>query len=102
VSFRDYTVKMKYSTLTGPVRMHRYADGTPCLLMAAGDSRPEVLSINLTAYNLTPPEGHVYVKNYGEHEGLPDALVEAGVAEKVYEVGFGPYDATAWLMRVVA
>lgn len=82
----------------------RYAGDLPCLAVWHEEcfGRPEVLSVNLVEYGLIPPEGHVYVRDCSEHEGLPDALVEAGVAVKVRQVEFGPFDSTAWLMRVVA
>jgi hypothetical protein len=80
----------------------RYANGEPCLAVWHAEcyGRPEVLSVNLVEYGLVPPTGHVYVRDYAQHEGLVAALMEAGIAEPVEQVTYGDYDAQAWLMRV--
>lgn len=100
-----YDVKAKFVDIEGGQidANVRYAGGEPCLAMWHAEcyGRPEVLSVNLVEHGLVPPEGYVFVKDGSEHEGLPDALVAAGVAEKVREVEFGPFGAKAWLMRVV-
>jgi hypothetical protein len=77
------------------VRRNRYNDGQSALL-ADGD----VLSVNLMDYNLICPKGHVFIKDYSEHVGLADALEEAGVVKKLERIGFGPFDASAWLCEV--
>lgn len=77
----------------------KYTDGNLALLASAffeddGESYPndETLSVNLAGYGMIPPPGHVYVKDYAEHEGLPRALEEAGVAFIVgAPVPIGPY-----------
>lgn len=86
---QSYTVKTKYSTLVGPLSMrNKYPNGTPALQI--GGPRGEVLSINLQDYGLIPPdENHVFVKNYGQHEGLPQALADAGIVEVLDEVPIG-------------
>lgn len=93
-----YEVKMKWTEVKGTLRMMKYPDGNNALQIM-DKYGPETLSINLGAYNLNTPEGHIFVKDYSEHEGLPDALVEAGVVEKVSEVTFGY--GTGWLCKVI-
>jgi hypothetical protein len=93
---QTYTVTMKYGAkITGILYFEKYMDGSPALLL-----EDEILSINLAGYDLRPDEGCVFVKNYSEHEGLPDALVAAGIAEKVREVSIGNFGSSCWLMRV--
>jgi len=96
-----FTIRSKYVHIVdGDVRVTRYADGSLALVADDGSGEPpERLSVNLAGYGMTPPAGHVYVKDYSEHEGLPHALEEAGVAFKEEEVRFGPWG-HGWLMRV--
>ena len=101
LSKNTYTVKLNYGEVTGPLRFIQYVDGSPGLMILT-DEGPEVLSINLAQYGLVPGEGYVYVKDYSEHEGLPNALVRAGVATKVAIVEVGPFKSRVWLMKVVA
>lgn len=63
---------------------------------------PETLSVSLAAYGLEAPEGHVYIKDWSEHSGLADSLQEHGSVRKVSSVEVGPFDSTAWLVRVTA
>ena len=101
---KTYTIKMKYFTDTFFIRTARYGNGTLAVIAeSATESNREVLSINLEAYGLVPDSAdQFYVKNYSEHEGLADALVAAGVAEKVphrkVRFGYG----SAYLMKLVA
>lgn len=62
----------------------------------------EVISVNLAAYGLEAPEGHVYIKDWSEHSGLADSLQEHGAVQKVSSVKVGPFSSTAWLVRVIA
>lgn len=96
----DYTVKLPWLTLTGSLMKGQFGDGQLALALMTPEG-PERLSTNLIAYGLVAPEGHTYVKDSSEHAGLPDALVEAGIATKVEQVAFGPFDATGWLMKVI-
>jgi len=56
------------------------------------------------AYGLIAPEGHIWVRDDAESEGVAQGLVEAGVAtwaDPAQQVTFGPYRASATLMRVL-
>lgn len=60
----------------------------------------ETLSVNLGAYGLVAEADHFYIPGWSEYEGLPDALVEAGVGIIVEELKVGPFDAPAVLLRL--
>lgn len=95
------TIKARYVNMTdAAIYTMTYALDHSLALVAETHMDREVLSVNLGDHGLTAPEGHVFVKDYSEHEGLVNALVEAGVAEKVRQVEFGPFDTTAWLMKI--
>jgi len=85
----------------GDVYLEQYEDGCDALVVTGVDEEgieeTETLSVHLEAYQMTAPEGHVYVRDYAEHTGLPHALVEAGVANWKEPVQFGPYG-KGWLM----
>lgn len=98
-----YTIKARYvDVVNARVVRGQYADGSLSLSVVSDDPQDLTISINLSAYGLTAPESHIFVKDYSEHEGLPQALIEAGIAEPVERVEFGPFDGAAWLMKVVA
>jgi uncharacterized protein YdgA (DUF945 family) len=96
------TITSKYLNHTGTVEKMQYGDGSLALTFTSLDGEPlSTLSVNLQAYGIVAPEGHVYVKNYAEDEGLAAALVAAGVASDTGMLAeFGPYGTTATLMKV--
>lgn len=65
-----------------------YHDGSTALAVSE-EYGPEVVSVNLGDYGMSPGDNCVFVKNYSPHVGLADSLVEAGVAEIVRPVKFG-------------
>lgn len=100
-----YRIKSAYVDMTdADLRTTRYADGSLALIASATDEDgfpdEETLSINLGVYGLTPPPGCVYVKDYSEHRGLPQALVTAGVGTIEGAVTFGPFGSAAALFRL--
>ena len=91
---RRVKLQTKYSPVEGRIEVLKYGNGTDALLID-----DEVMSINLQAYGLVPPAGFIYVKDYSEHEGLADALVAAGVVEKLTPVQFG--FGSGYLCRII-
>jgi hypothetical protein len=95
-------ITSKYLDETGDVEKMEYGDGSLALTFTAPDGEPlATLSVNLGGHGIACPPGHVYVKNYSEGEGMAAALEVAGVATRVEEITFGPYDTTATLMKVL-
>lgn len=64
------------------------------------DEGPEILSVNLESYGMTPAPGNVFIKDYSEGAGVTDSLVAAQLVERVREGHFGPFDASAVECRV--
>lgn len=86
------------------VTLEKYTDGSLALVAQDEDEdgmpNVETLSVNLTAYDLHPPEGHVYVKDHSEHEGLAQALVNAGLVEIIGDkFTFGTFG-SGYLVRI--
>lgn len=85
-----------------------YMDGTAALSCSVWDTDyeeyvpGEVLSTNLGGYGLYPAEGNVFIKDYSEHKGLTDSLVEGGAVEVVRKVTFGPFNTNAYEVKVTA
>lgn len=77
------------------VRLDKYTDGSLALVAEDVDEdgmpNVETFSTNLSHYDMHPPEGHVYIKSYAEHEGLAEALAELGLVTIVEPVTFGPF-----------
>lgn len=93
------TLTADHWSLTGTLSEGHYGDGSLALQLFT-DEGPETLTVNLIAYGLTAPPGHVFVPDYSEHAGLPAALAAAGVAVPVEAITFGPFDTAAVLMKV--
>lgn len=77
------------------VSLEKYTDGSTALVAMSvdEDGMPDIetMSTNLSFYGLNPPDGHVYIKDYSEHEGLAIELSERGMVEIVEPVRFGPF-----------
>lgn len=95
-------LKSKYIDEVGVVGRSQYADGTPALLFNPDSGEPAyALSVNLVGHDLHPPDGHVFIKGYAEHEGVCECLVDNGAVEVVRGFTFGPYDTKASLVKVL-
>lgn len=93
------------TTITDIDTVH-YTDGQLGLQCALWDDEvghvPEVLSVNLSDYGLYADAGNVFIKDYSEHEGLTQSLVEANLVKVVRQVTFGPFNTTAYEVEVFA
>lgn len=84
-------------TLTGILRH----DDDHRQLLLWTDEGPERVSVNLSAYGLEAPAGHVFVKDWSEHRGLAKSLVDQGLGQIVETVTVGPFDSPAHLVKVI-
>lgn len=84
------------------VQLHRkqYFDKSLCLVAYDDEYDQQKLSINLSEYGLKTRGNEIYVPDYSEFDGLPDALEKSGIAKKITKVEFGPFGAEAWLMEL--
>lgn len=64
----------------GFVRFAEYHDKSPAILIIDDNGQPQIkATVNLE--NETPDEGCVFLKGWSENDGVPEALVNAGVVE---------------------
>lgn len=86
------------------VTVEKYADGSLALVGEDTDEdglpNKETFSVNLSAYGMYPPEGHIFVKDYSEHEGLANALVTAGLVAIVEPIRIGEFGSPGHLVRI--
>lgn len=61
----------------------------------------EVLTVSLLRDGYVAFPGEVFVRDYSEHFGLPEALAVAGVCELVDTLSIGPFGACVARMRVL-
>lgn len=97
-------INSRYVHMTdAQVTLEKYADGSLALCAADVDEdglpNEETFSMNLSHYDMRPPKGHVFVKDYSEHEGLAQALVNAGLVRIVEPITFGPFG-TGYLVEI--
>lgn len=97
---KSYTLNARFLKGSGVLERTSYPDGSPALVFYHGGYEHEALSVNLGAYGLVAPQGCIYVRDGSEHEGLPEAMVEAGLGERVGRVAYGPYDSTATIFKL--
>lgn len=91
------TIDFGFIELTGTL----HHDDDHRALWLETDEGPERLSVDLKAYDLVPEPGCVFVKDWSEHEGLTRRLTEAGLVEPVHDVSVGPFNSTAYEVRVL-
>lgn len=70
------------------------------LIFRYATGEEEVLSVNLVTYGLLPGPDEVFVKDWSEHAGLAQSLVDAGHAEFVDEHFVGPFKSRAVRLRI--
>lgn len=56
-----------------------YGDGTPALQIKDAETREPVMTVTVRLVGNPAPEGHVWLKDWSENEGVTDALIAAGV-----------------------
>ena len=84
-------------TLDGSIE---HDDDQRALVMFTAEG-PETLSVNLQAYGLLAPSGHVWIKDWSEHEGLAASLAASGLVDEVSDTFVGPFFSRAVLVRVL-
>lgn len=81
------------------VTLGKYTDGSLALFAEDVDEEGmpnhEVFSVSLTAYDLTPDEDCVYIKDDAEHTGLAQALAALGLGEIIGSAYYGPFGTKA-------
>ena len=87
-------VKTKYLDEQGALEFGRYqADNSLSLRLCEVGGFGEYLAtatVCIIAYNYTPPEGHVVIKDYSENEGMLECLIAQGVVEPPTKVLLQP------------
>lgn len=91
-------IKLPHLTLTGRVEYDAGQQALTITDRATGEE--EVLSVNLTDYDYIAFPGEVFVKDWSEHQGLPAALEQAGIATVKAPITVGPFASTAYRMQL--
>lgn len=87
---------------------HQYQSGAPALrLVVDGDASDEVLdgepvtTVTVNVPGRLPAPGEVFIKDWSEHKGIVEALVEAGIIEQPRDaIPVGNFDASAQVCRL--
>lgn len=101
-----YSIHARYVDMTdAEVKLEKYTDGSLALVAedVDEDGMPDIetFSVNLSAYDMHPPEGHVFIKDYSEHEGVAYALEALGIVTVVEAFNFGPFRTPGLLVKVL-
>ena len=72
-------VKSKYINEEVNLHFGNYGDGSPSITATSLDFEPMFKAT--VALNEKPADGCVFLKGWSENEGIPEALVKAGVVE---------------------
>lgn len=84
-----------FTTSQAEIVVTAYENGVLALLLtdltgeALDPYEQEVLTVNLGGYGMIPPRMCVYIPDYGPHQGVAAALVEAGLGTIINPVAFG-------------
>jgi hypothetical protein len=96
---KDVTATFSSITVRGDIQ---YDASQHALAIVDPNEPAEIITVNLSAYGLMPPEGSVFIKDWSESIGLTDSLVAAGVVEIVAALQVGPFNSRAYAVRVIA
>lgn len=74
-------MQLKYKKWDVVLKKDTYIDGSTCLsLVDAHDCSP-IARCTAALQNEVPPDGHVFIKDWSENEGMLEFLVKNGVVE---------------------
>lgn len=106
---RTFNINSRYVHMKDAVvTVGQYADGSTALTAEASDEDGypdrETLSVNLSGLgHVAPYPDTIYVPTWSEHDGLPGALQDAGIATdtgEAVEIDYGTHRVVAVLMRL--
>lgn len=95
------TITLRFGThvmITGAVAY----DPTLKVLCFETDEDHEVLNVNLDSYGLVAPPGSIWIKDWSEHAGVADQLIELGAVGHITTVSVGPFDSPAHLVEIIS
>lgn len=72
-------VNTKYIQGEVEIEFKKYQNGSVAIQAFSLDGEPEFTAT--VALDEMPPDGYVFLKGWSENEGVPNALVKAGVVE---------------------
>lgn len=78
-----------------------YEPATDSLVVHSAYEAPEVLTVSLLEYGFMTDPGEVFVKDWSEHSGLAQALIDAGYAQLVDNHFVGPFRSRAVRLRII-
>lgn len=87
--------------LTGDLHLASYENGETAAVLFT-DEGTEHISTNLIAYGFVAQPGQFFVKDYSEHEGLAQSIVDAGLGTITQTITFGPLNLTAYEIALEA
>lgn len=95
-----YRIESEFVTMSAAIlKPVTYTDGTGGLQAIENDPTSEHLgniehlTVNLRGHGWVTEPGHVWVRDYSEHSGLPAALEEAGIGKIVRRENIGDFHA---------
>lgn len=94
----DATVNFSAVSISGDVLYA--AEHNDLVLIDEETGCREALSVNLSAYNLSPRPGHVFIKDWSEGHGVTASLAKAGIVDVVAAYKVGPFASTAYEVKV--
>ena len=86
----SFTNKNGYVFPEGTVTFDQaYADGSNALIYEYPDGDREIFSVNMAGYGMYTPPGQVFIPDYGEHEGVAEALEDQGIVSLIHPIRIG-------------
>jgi hypothetical protein len=80
---KTFQFRTKYLNDMGVVELGKYIDDSIAIRLTSSFGEPlGVPTVNLQDYGMKPAEGHVFIRDYGQNEGMLVCLVELGIIEK--------------------
>lgn len=69
---------VEFAGYAGIVERKRYKDGSPCIRLWTTHGEP-LCTATVCLEGFKAPQGHAFIKDYSENEGILKALVDANI-----------------------
>jgi len=95
----NITAQFSAIALTGDIIF--YPSQSALALIDQKDGEREIISTNLESAGLEPIDGCVMIKDWSEHSGLTQSLVDMGIVRIVAKYTLGQFNSIAYQVRVL-
>lgn len=96
----NVTLNGTHYATKGDLELTTYISGTMALVLHGDDGGIDRLSVNLDAYGIVPPPGHILIPEGDGLEGIAAELERIGVVTLTDKVMYGSFRSVAHVAKI--